>query len=415
MYWTKDLEKKYLIESYIKDWDERKKLEKATDDEIIEYFNTNKPKRVFPSFSTAFKDNFYGKYYTYENGKLELKDSWKNIIDDLVSIISNLDDTEIEILKCIADLFINEVEKFKDIAFYSIKMTDVVSEYSRRTGLSLGYTGRHWSKIYATGLVGKPWRRDIAVVPELMIPLKDAIKKYEESKTVITVTHEFEEIPDDLFSCIIGRDEIKELLLDALKAPKPVHVILIGNEASGKTLFLMEIARLKGAVYFSAGGRIGKAGLTDVLFEFKPKYLLIDEIALLKSTDASVLLSLTETGVVTKAVRGDYDTITLDTKVFGAAHPWDYDRLPKDFLDRFTLVELEPYTDDELKKIMITLLSTREGLNEESAKYIAEKLIENDIKSIREAVRIARLCGNNLEKVDKYVKLLFKGKYSKES
>jgi len=230
-------------------------------------------------------------------------------------------------------------------------------------------------------------------------------KKLKNEESYETEYQEPAEIPEDLFSCIIGHDKIKRIVMMALKAEKPVHLLFVGPEASGKTLFLLELARLPGAKYYSGGGQITKAGLAEMLFDVKPRYLLIDELDEVKSTDLSILLSLMETGIVTRLKHKTDETIKLDTRVFAAMNPWDLKKLPRDFLDRFRKIQFREYTDEEFIEVVTKLLTTREGTDEELAEYIAMQLLKRGKKSVREAIGIARMCKTK-EDVDEVLEVL---------
>jgi transcriptional regulator with AAA-type ATPase domain len=54
--------------------------------------------------------------------------------------------------------------------------------------------------------------------------------------------------------------------------------------------------------FFTVGGNASKSGLIDLLFELRPKYLLIDEIEHLRSEYQTILLSLMETGILTQTI-----------------------------------------------------------------------------------------------------------------
>jgi len=214
-----------------------------------------------------------------------------------------------------------------------------------------------------------------------------------------------DEVPEDLFSCIIGHDKIKKIVMMALRAEKPVHLLFVGPEASGKTLFLLELARLPGAKYYSGGGQITKAGLAEMLFDVKPRYLLIDELDEVRSTDLSILLSLMETGIVTRLKHKTDETLKLDTRVFAALNPWDLKKLPRDFLDRFRKIQFREYTDEEFVEVVTRLLTSRENTDEELATYIAQQLLKRGKKSVREAIGLARMCKSK-EDVDEVLEIL---------
>jgi Holliday junction DNA helicase RuvB len=85
------------------------------------------------------------------------------------------------------------------------------------------------------------------------------------------------ELGDDLFSDIIGHQEVKELLTATLLAEKPVHVMLTGPPALAKTLFLWDIEQTFGEqAIWLVGSATSKAGLWDLVAEREPKILLID-------------------------------------------------------------------------------------------------------------------------------------------
>ena len=50
------------------------------------------------------------------------------------------------------------------------------------------------------------------------------------------------------------------------------------------------------------GGNASKSGIIDVLFDLRPKYLLIDEIEHLRSGYLTILLSLMEAGTLTQTL-----------------------------------------------------------------------------------------------------------------
>ncbi len=213
------------------------------------------------------------------------------------------------------------------------------------------------------------------------------------------------DIPNDIFECIIGHDKIKKLFIRSLKSEKPVHILLVGAEGVAKTLFLMEVARLQGAKYYSGGGQITKAGLAEMLFEVRPKFLLIDELDEVKPADLSILLSLMETGRVTRLKHKTDETLILDTKVYAALNPWDVAKLPRDLLDRFLKIPVKPYTEAEFLEVVTKLLTTREGCDEDLAKYIADSLLKIGKRSVRDAIKIARL-SETKEDVDEIIEMM---------
>jgi len=99
-----------------------------------------------------------------------------------------------------------------------------------------------------------------------------------------------------IFDEILGYEGIKRTFLRSLNSLVPVHILLVGPPGQAKTLFLKCILEEFGEkAFFTVGGNASKSGLMDVLFEIRPKYLLVDEIEHLRSQYQTILLSLTET------------------------------------------------------------------------------------------------------------------------
>jgi len=99
-------------------------------------------------------------------------------------------------------------------------------------------------------------------------------------------------LPDKMFENIIGHDDVKELLIAALLAEKPVHVLLAGPPALAKSLFLWDIERVCGEqAIWLVGSATSKAGQWDLVAEREPQILLIDELDKLNAADTAALLT----------------------------------------------------------------------------------------------------------------------------
>jgi Holliday junction resolvasome RuvABC ATP-dependent DNA helicase subunit len=108
-------------------------------------------------------------------------------------------------------------------------------------------------------------------------------------KTLVTaMNYEKEETKDDFFEYIIGYNDIKKFLRMSINTEEPIHILLIGPPASAKTMFIKSMMMNLNNSYFTDGGNSTKAGMLEYIFDNKPKYLLIDEIAKLQQ---SLLLS----------------------------------------------------------------------------------------------------------------------------
>ena len=77
---------------------------------------------------------------------------------------------------------------------------------------------------------------------ELPIGVKET-ETETETKSVFSENIEYS-ISDQLFSNIVGYNDIKKLFRMSLSSEKPVHVLLVGPPASAKTLFMLECIKL---------------------------------------------------------------------------------------------------------------------------------------------------------------------------
>ena len=196
------------------------------------------------------------------------------------------------------------------------------------------------------------------------------------------------EIPTDLFDFIIGHDDIKDLLLRSINSERPVHVLLVGPPATAKSMFLGELARLPYS-RFALGGSTRKGGLEDYLLEFRPRALIIDEIDKMDMRDMSVLLSLMESGVVTRLKKRMRETEQMTTWVFGGANR-DGGIWPE-LKSRFFSVHLKEYSEADFIAIVMAILTNREKVDPDIAKVIAYSLTKQT-RDVREAIHFGRLC-----------------------
>ncbi len=204
------------------------------------------------------------------------------------------------------------------------------------------------------------------------------------------------ELPDDLFDVIEGYADVKALVRKAIDSEKPVHVLFTGVPSSAKTMFLLELARA-GAPYI-LGSQATKAGVADLLFDTKPQILLVDEIDRIGSRDIAVLLSLTQTGIVSETKFGRRREVKLDTRVFAASNTL---RMPPELLSRFLVLQFKPYTRAEFLTVAANVLRKQENVDGDLAGYIADRVwaLPQRFPDPRQAVRIARLARSK-EEVD---------------
>ncbi len=207
-------------------------------------------------------------------------------------------------------------------------------------------------------------------------------------------TEAYAKVLTTLFDPIVGYDDVKWLMRRAVMTDEPVHVLLEGPPASAKTLFLMEIARLPRAE-FAVAGNATKAGLTDLLLVYRPRYLLVDEVETIDSLrDYAALLHLMENQEVVETKYRRHERTPLKTWVFAAGN--DASKLPPALLSRFGgkagVVHFKEYSSAEFVEIAANILVQRERIPLDFAKRVALATLDLGSRDVRLAVRFARLC-----------------------
>lgn len=195
-------------------------------------------------------------------------------------------------------------------------------------------------------------------------------------------------IPSDLFSSIIGCKEVKELLCRIVCLSNPLHVLFVGPPSSAKTLFQMEMERLPGA-FFLDGANITRAGLTDLLFSYDVRYLVIDEIEEVSQSDMAALISFMETGQLSETKYGRTRTKEMKTWVIGSCN--DTSKFSKKLLSRFLCVKFSEYTYEQFFEICKFILQKRGvdlSISEKIARFVWSEL---ESKDVRDVIRIASL------------------------
>jgi Holliday junction DNA helicase RuvB len=197
------------------------------------------------------------------------------------------------------------------------------------------------------------------------------------------------EVSDDLFSDIIGHEDVKSLLQAALLAEKPVHVMLTGPPALAKTLFLWDIEQTFGEqAIWLVGSATSKAGLWDLVAEREPRVLLIDEMDKMNAADMAALLTLMEGGRLVRAKRGRELDIHNPVKVIAASNRLE--KLSPELRSRFAICRLNPYSRSEFLTVVKGVLVRKENLPDELSAEIARQL-DGRSQDVRDAIRVARL------------------------
>jgi Holliday junction DNA helicase RuvB len=219
--------------------------------------------------------------------------------------------------------------------------------------------------------------------------VKRAIEDFKRLSS-LAETEEKAEIPEDLFSFIVGHDDVKDLLWRAIRSDRPVHILFAGVPASAKSLFLEELRRLPKSK-FVLGSGLTRAGLYDVIFESQPRYLIIDEIDKIKQSDnLACLLSLMERGIVVETKHRKHRSIEIVCSVFAGANR--VDKLPPELLSRFLVLNFRPYTQEEFIEVAVHVLTKKEDIPEQIALYIAQRCLQQlGTRDPRDPIKIARL------------------------
>jgi Holliday junction DNA helicase RuvB len=191
-----------------------------------------------------------------------------------------------------------------------------------------------------------------------------------------------------LFDSVIGYDDVKRLFRMSLSSEMPVHILLVGPPASAKTLFMLECIKLDRS-FFTLGSHSTKSGMTDYLFEKRPRYLIVDEIEHMPMKDQTALLSLMETGIVAETKYQRTRNTQLKTWVFATSNGTE--RMLTPLLSRFVVLHFKPYSFGSFQEICKHILG-REGIPADISVAIADAVwTKLKSKDIRDCVKMGRL------------------------
>lgn len=192
----------------------------------------------------------------------------------------------------------------------------------------------------------------------------------------------------NLFENVMGYDDIKKIFKMSLNSDKPVHILLVGPPASAKTLFMLELLNLERS-YFTLGSHSTKAGMIDYLFDYRPRYLIVDEIEHMPYRDQTSLLSIMETGIITETKSQKTRSTQLKTWIFATCN--NKERLLTPLLSRFIIFHLKPYNRSKFTEVSNGLL-VKNDIPMEMANEIS-RVVWTKLKSkdIRDCIKISRL------------------------
>ncbi|AMU85958.1 AAA family ATPase [Dehalococcoides mccartyi] len=295
-----------------------------------------------------------------------------------------------------------DTELLMEIARFETSV-DVEKDYR------IGWSWRHvriWpatlSRLFKDGYLDNVFRSNSYTGYRLSEKAKALVLANQEKDTDDSQTAPLLKPSDDLFTDIIGHEDVKELLKATLLAEKPVHIMLTGPPALAKTLFLWDIEQTFGEqAIWLVGSATSKAGLWDLVAEREPKILLIDEMDKMNTVDMAALLTLMEGGRLVRAKRGRELDINNPLKVVAASNRLE--RLSPELRSRFAIRRLNPYSRSEFLTVVRGVLVRKENLVEEMAQDIASRL-DGISQDVRDAIRVARLAPQ--VGVDKAISLL---------
>jgi len=252
---------------------------------------------------------------------------------------------------------------------------------------------RNW-EYYTVGATRDDIRR---LIDEgmIIIALKNStITKYklsEKGKNFVfatTMEREFSRIPassiKEAMDLVVGFDDVKETIARAIEARRRTHFLLEGPPACAKSIMLEGVRSAVPGAFPVFGSRTSAAGLSDVLFEFQPQILLMDEADKMRAECFSVLLALMESGEVLETKSQKTRGIKLETMVIAACN--SSKKFPPEFLSRFSLhINFPQYTRQEFIDVCKGFLSRAENCPEDIATRIGSLVHDYDLGDVRKA------------------------------
>jgi len=365
---------------------------RITDEQLLEFFRENGD-----SIYSVVK--FFGEHYTLRDKELKIGSSWDEIRERLERLYFDYGEDLMGLLRACLRV--------------TVEMGRRYNNYLHIQELARGFGVKHFPRVLTALELAEVVERhkgDIKLRREL-VPLVEEFLDRAGAEEVEEVRQEGK-LTGDIFSPIMGYDDVKELLVEALRGNRRVHWLMIGPPATAKSLFLLCIERaLEGQVYYATGSRVSGPGLTEALINRRPRVLLLDEVDKTPQDALSTLLSMMETGDVVETRYRKERRTKIETIVVAAANS---DRnIPPELMSRFDYpLYFKPYRREEFINVCAGYLTRFEETPEQIARYAAERCWEaneRDVRKVRGLVRMLR--EPTFEEVDRLI--AFRAKYRK--
>jgi hypothetical protein len=203
-----------------------------------------------------------------------------------------------------------------------------------------------------------------------------------------TMEREFARVPAvsvlESMDLVVGWDDVKITIARAVETRRRTHFLLEGPPACAKSIILEGVRNSVPGSYITFGSRTSAAGLSDILFEFQPGILLMDEADKMRGDCFSVMLGLMESGEILETKSQKTRGIKLETMVIAACN--SSQKFPPEFLSRFALhVYFPEYSRDEFIDVCCGFLSRAEQCPSDLANYIGRTIYDYGLGDVRKA------------------------------
>jgi MoxR-like ATPase len=233
--------------------------------------------------------------------------------------------------------------------------------------------------------------------PTSLLKARETIENYNKAfeSTLETINQE------TLFKKVIELDTQKRILMDAIYAKDPVHIILIGKPGCGKSL-LLECIRDAFPQYsqwidstISSG-----IGMVERIYEKvnRLRFLLVDELEKFNMNDRTTLLGLLSSGTLSRNLKDIEDSYELTgLKIWFFATCNNIEKIKKiqpEFLDRCEVIKIPELDYETFLYVASKRLIREKGIHsEEIARYIAIRVYHDfgENTDLRRALRFARM------------------------